>query len=197
VDKQKKAAAIARAALGVFREAGFHRARMADIAIAADIGKGTLYEYFGDKADILRFLFDQYFEAFKEGALRALQQAGSPGARLLALVEFALDHVTEWEDHCAVYVDYFGAARVGDAKLFSLGEIYEVFGGMLRELIEQAQATGEIPGDADPTATAELLLSVYDGLVLHGVLAGRRVGREALRDAALRLLVRGLIASPG
>jgi AcrR family transcriptional regulator len=125
VDKQKKAAAIARAALGVFREAGFHRARMADIAIAADIGKGTLYEYFGDKADILRFLFDQYFEAFKEGALRALQQAGSPGARLLALVEFALDHVTEWEDHCAVYVDYFGAARVGDAKLFSLGEIYE------------------------------------------------------------------------
>jgi AcrR family transcriptional regulator len=176
VDKQKKAEAIARAALRIFREAGYHRTRMADIAQAADVGKGTLYEYFGDKADILRFVF-------------------SPGSHLLALVQFALDHVTQWEDHCAVYVDYFGAARVGDAKLFSLGEIYEEFGSMLRALIEEARTTGEIPEDVEPTTTAELLLSVYDGVVLHGVLTGRRSERRALRDAALRLLTQGLITS--
>jgi AcrR family transcriptional regulator len=168
---------------------------MADIAQAADVGKGTLYEYFGDKADILRFVFDRYFAAFKEGAAQAIQGAGSPGSHLLALVQFALDHVTQWEDHCAVYVDYFGAARVGDAKLFSLGEIYEEFGSMLRALIEEARTTGEIPEDVEPTTTAELLLSVYDGVVLHGVLTGRRSERRALRDAALRLLTQGLITS--
>jgi AcrR family transcriptional regulator len=195
VDREKKAEAIGRAALRVFRETGYHRTRMADIARAADVGKGTLYEYFGDKADILRFVFDRYFAAFKEGAVLALQGAGSPGARLLSLVRFALDHVAEWEDHCAVYVDYFGAARVGDAKLFSLGEIYEEFGGILRALIEEARRTGEIPQEVDPTTTAELLLSLYDGVVLHGVLTGRRSERAALRDAALRLLTQGLVRS--
>ncbi len=195
VDRQKKAEAIGRAALRIFREVGYHRTRMADIAQAADVGKGTLYEYFGDKADILRFVFDHYFAAFKEGAAHALQGAGSPGARLLALVQFALDHVAEWEDHCAVYVDYFGAARVGDTKLFSLGEIYEEFGSMLRALIEEARRTGEISGEVDPSTTAELLLSIYDGVVLHGVLSGRRSERRALRDAALRLLTQGLITS--
>ena len=44
VDKQRKAEAIRQAALEVFRKTGYHRTRMADIAEAAGIGKGTLYE---------------------------------------------------------------------------------------------------------------------------------------------------------
>jgi AcrR family transcriptional regulator len=193
VDKQEKAGAIARAALRVFREAGYHRTRMADIAKAAGIGKGTLYEYFENKADILHFLFDAYFAAFKAGALRAIENAASPGARLLALVSFALDHVAEWEDHCAVYVDYFGAARVGDDKFFSLSALYDEFDGLLASLIEQAQASGEIARDVNAIATAELLVSIYDGVVLHGVLTARRSRHEALREAALRLLGQGLV----
>ena len=99
VDKEKKAAAIRRAALEVFRKTGYHRTRMADIACAAGIGKGTLYEYFDNKAHILRVAFDQYFDAFQQGAARSMAAATSPGAQLLALVDFALDHVDEWEDH--------------------------------------------------------------------------------------------------
>jgi TetR/AcrR family fatty acid metabolism transcriptional regulator len=46
VDKKKKAEAISDAALKVFRERGYNKARMADIARMAGMGKGTLYEYF-------------------------------------------------------------------------------------------------------------------------------------------------------
>jgi AcrR family transcriptional regulator len=199
VDKRRKAEAIGQAALQTFREAGYHRARMADIAQAAGVGKGTLYEYFEDKADVLHFVFDGYFNAFKEGALRAMQRAASPRGRLLALLDFSFEHVSEWEDHCAVYVDYFGAARVGDDKLFSLAEIYDDMGALLRALIEQAQATQEIAEGVDAVATAELLLSMFDGVVLHGILAGRGCGRGALRAAAVRLMTEGLFtgARPG
>jgi AcrR family transcriptional regulator len=194
VDKRKKAEAIGQAALQTFLETGYHRARMADIAQTAGIGKGTLYEYFEDKADVLRFVFDGYFSAFKAGALRAMQGAASPGAQLLALMDFAFEHVSEWEDHCAVYVDYFGAARIGEDKLFSLAEIYDDMGALLRALIERAQAAGEIAGEVDAVGTAELLLSVFDGVVLHGILARRGCGRAALRGAAARLLMEGLFA---
>ena len=78
VDKQKKAEAIRGAALEVFRKTGYHRTRMADIARAAGIGKGTLYEYFENKAHILRVAFDQYFDAFRQGAARAMAAATSP-----------------------------------------------------------------------------------------------------------------------
>jgi AcrR family transcriptional regulator len=195
VDKQQKAEAIRRAGLEVFRKNGYHRTRMADIARAAGIGKGTLYEYFENKADILRSAFERYFEAFNQGALRAIEAAASPGGQLLALVEFALDHVDEWEDHCAVYVDYFGAARVGDATLVSLDRIYENIGRTLTALIEAAQGSGEIAADVDPVATADLLISMFDGVVLHGVLAARRTSRPELNRAAL-LLTRKLLTKP-
>lgn len=196
VDRQKKAEAIARAALKTFRKAGYHSTRMADIAQAAGIGKGTIYEYFKDKADVLRFVFEDYFNAFKDGAVRAMQDIESPGARLLAVVEFAFEHVAEWQDHCAVYVDYFGAARVGDRKLFSLGDIYADMGALLRDLIQQGQETGEVVADMDAQATSELLLSLFDGIVLHGILVGKNGGPEALRRPALLLLEQGLLATP-
>jgi AcrR family transcriptional regulator len=196
VDRQKKAEAIGRAALKTFRKAGYHSTRMADIAEAAGIGKGTIYEYFKDKADVLRFVFEDYFNAFRDGAVGAMQEVESPAARLLALVEFAFEHVAEWQDHCAVYVDYFGAARVADRKLFSLGDIYADMGALLRGLIEQGQSAGEIAADVDAEATSELLLSLFDGIVLHGILVGKDGGPGALRRPALLLLTQGLLSAP-
>jgi hypothetical protein len=122
--------------------------------------------------------------------------ARSPGAQLLALVEFALDHVDEWQDHCAVYVDYFGAVRVGDQQRVSLNEIYDEMARTLTALIEAAQDSGEISPEADPVAMGDLLISIFDGIVLHGVLAERRSDPAALKEAAL-LLTRRLLTKPG
>jgi AcrR family transcriptional regulator len=193
VDKKKKSADIGQAALRVCRQLGYHRTRMADIAEAAGVGKGTLYEYFSSKDEILRFVFDRYFESFKAGAAEAMAGAHSPARRLLALVRFAFDHVAEWEDHCAVYVDYFGGARAGDDSWVSLSAIYDETGALLRALVEAAQQAGEISAEIDPVATAELLVSIFDGVVLHGVLTERGCDVSVQRELALRLLAQGLI----
>lgn len=47
-----KAEAILAAALRVFAERGFSQARVEDIARAAGVGKGTIYEYFASKQAI-------------------------------------------------------------------------------------------------------------------------------------------------
>jgi TetR/AcrR family fatty acid metabolism transcriptional regulator len=192
VDKKEKAARIGSAAIAVFRKLGYHGTRMVDIAEAAGIGKGTLYEYFRNKDEIFRFEFERYFAAFESGAAAAMTKADSPGGRLLSLVEFAIDHVNEWEDHCAVYVDYFGSARLEEAAPFPLSNIYAEVEDTIRLLIEEGQACGEIERDLDPDATAELLVSVFEGVVLYGVFSERRRTPESLRDTALRLITRGV-----
>jgi len=192
VDKKEKAARIGSAAITVFRKLGYHGTRMVDIAEAAGIGKGTLYEYFRNKDEIFRFEFERYFAAFESGAAAAMTEADSPGGRLLSLVEFAIDHVNEWEDHCGVYVDYFGSARLEEAAPFSLSNIYAEVEDTIRLLIEEGQASGEIERDLDPDATAELLVSVFEGVVLYGVFSERRRTPESLRVPALRLITRGV-----
>ena len=172
VDKKEKSKAISNAALKVFRDIGYARTRMADISQAAGIGKGTLYEYFKNKADILRFAFEQYFNGFIEGALKTMSDEKSPTDRLLSLVEFSLNHTDEWEDHCAVYVDYFGEVRTEKEDFFSLARIYGETKTILKILIQEGQQAGEIDDELNPEATAEILLSLFDGIIFSRIFRG-------------------------
>ena len=193
VDKKKKAAAISDAALKAFREHGYNKTRMADIAQMAGMGKGTLYEYFKNKADILRFAFDQYFRVFSEGVSKAMKEKTKPSEKILSLIDFALRHAAEWEDHCAIYVDYFGAARSEERKRLSLSSIYAEMKDILENLIKEAQSANEIDEKFDPGAVAELLLSIYDGIILHEIFVGQRIDMDLTRKTAMSLITRGLI----
>ena len=193
VDKKKKAEAISDAALKVFREHGYNKTRMADIAQMAGMGKGTLYEYFKNKADILRFAFDQYFRVFSEGVSKAMKEKTKPSEKILSLIDFALRHAAEWEDHCAIYVDYFGAARSEERKRLSLSSIYAEMKDILENLIKEAQSANEIDEKFDPGAVAELLLSIYDGIILHEIFVGQRIDMDLTRKTAMSLITRGLI----
>ena len=193
VDKKKKAEAISDAALKVFRKHGYYKTRMVDIAQMAGMGKGTLYEYFKDKGDILRFAFDQYFSVFSEGIFEAVKEKTKPSEKILSLIDFALQHAAEWEDHCAIYVDYFGAARTEEQKRFSLSGIYAEMRDILENLIKEAQSANEIDEKFDSGAVAELLLSIYDGIILHEIFAGQRINMDLTRKTAMSLITQGLI----
>lgn len=192
IDKQEKMKTISDAALRVFRELGYPNTRMADIAKSAGIGKGTLYEYFRDKADILRFAFDEYFRIFIEGVFEAMKDKTSPSEKLISLIDFALQHAAEWEDHCAIYVDYFGVARTDKGGQFSLSTMYGQMKSLLINLVSEGQAAGEIDKEFAPIVAAELLVSLFDGIILHRVFEGQGTDRESLRIATVNLIKNGL-----
>ena len=50
VDKSRKKVEIMEAALRIFTKKGFSNSTISDIAIESGIGKGTVYEYFNNKA---------------------------------------------------------------------------------------------------------------------------------------------------
>lgn len=82
VAKTKKK--LLNAALEVFSEYGVDAATIDDITQRADLGKGTFYRHFSDKAEIMGFLVDQAIEKLIE-KLRNME----PGAT----IEGVLEHV--------------------------------------------------------------------------------------------------------
>lgn len=60
---------ILEAGIKVFSQKGYHHAKMEDIAVAAGIGKGTIYEYFSSKL--------QLFQEIMEAGLRQYQESVS------------------------------------------------------------------------------------------------------------------------
>jgi hypothetical protein len=122
-----------------------------------------------------------------------MMKKSRPSDKLLALVDFSLSHVAEWEDHCAVYVDYFGAARTDEKDWFSLAGINDEMKRILKDLIEKGQAAGEMDTRFNPVACAELLLSMFDGIIFHQIFVGWGSGRESIQNEAIRLITQGLL----
>jgi len=65
VNKEKKKQRIVNSANKIFARDGYFNAKVEEIAIVADVGKGTIYEYFSSKDE----LFLNVFNNFKENVL--------------------------------------------------------------------------------------------------------------------------------
>lgn len=81
------------AAARLFREAGYGAARMEDIAAAADVSVGTLYNYFETKGDLLLAIVSmEVEEVLTEGALALASPSDDPSEALDALIGRYYDH---------------------------------------------------------------------------------------------------------
>ncbi len=57
-DKQRNKEAILEAAVHLFAQKGFNETKLEDVAALAEFGKGTIYNYFENKDDLLLSAFD-------------------------------------------------------------------------------------------------------------------------------------------
>ena len=60
--RTEKQAVIFEAALKVFRQKGFHKARIADIATEAGISYGLVYHYYHNKEGLFNTILNQWWE---------------------------------------------------------------------------------------------------------------------------------------
>lgn len=69
-NKKSKREAIIYSALKIFERDGFHKAKVEEIAKGANVGKGTIYEYFDSKKDLfcqmVKYMMDKYIDIIKE-----------------------------------------------------------------------------------------------------------------------------------
>jgi TetR/AcrR family fatty acid metabolism transcriptional regulator len=89
--KEAKRKLIFEAAVDVFSTRGYHNATMSEIATAAGVGKGTIYEYFPSKLQLFQQLLikgmDTYYASFDANELKRK----SVKERLLIILEGHID----------------------------------------------------------------------------------------------------------
>ena len=191
VDKKEKADQIADAAIKAFSDRGFAATRMADIAKQAAIGKGTIYEYFKDKTDILRYAYNQFYEAFSQGLLSETEGKTRPIDKLLSLISSAIGYISEWEDYCAAYIEYFSSQKKGDVQ-YSITDLYDQMKAVIMQILGECQKTGDIDESLKSEVIAELFLSFYDGLIVHRILVGKNIDIETLNKGFIDIIKNGL-----
>ena len=85
VNKQKKRTSIAKASIDLFIDKGFSKLTISEVAKIAGIGKGTVYEYFDSKEDIIYEIMRSTQDEYDESILKNIETTKSPKEKVLHL----------------------------------------------------------------------------------------------------------------
>ena len=146
---------IAAAALRLFVERGFDRTTVDRIATAADVAKGTFFNYFPRKEALLAALADQRLTEMERFAHELLESARPARAKLLDFVERAAAIHSHHRDLSRLLLSQMIASPVGP-----MNQVHVRAQAMMRSLVDQGQAAGDLRSDVDPEQATAVLRGV-------------------------------------
>lgn len=152
---------IFRAALQLFAERGFLETTVEDITEAADVGKGTFFNYFETKEHVLATLGAERVAAIE----RALERART-GPALPALKEMAVDLAGQSSTSAALLRAIYAAHASCAPVRAELHKRLQLGRRMLAEIFTIAQERGEVRRDRSPAELARLTQVVWFGITL-------------------------------
>lgn len=189
---------ILRAATEVFAEDGFNSVTVAAIADRAGIGKGTVYEYFSSKDELLFAVFEWMNEGIADRIRDLLAAGGTSRERLQGLLDLGAEVTREQVEMQAVALDFWSASR-GTKSEVRYNEAclatYRTYRGLVADVMRQGQSAGEIRPEVDPDAIAVMVVAAMDGLGIQ-IFFDRDVDPNTTVDGFADVLLAGLEVHP-
>lgn len=181
--------AVYEAARGLFEQHGFRDLKMADIAEALGVAKGTLYNYFDSKDEIFAVLAERgRAEFFASLDTKMAQTTGWD--RLEALVRGALEFLERHARRLQVYAEATGLALTPDADPGNETGRTAYIERLQRTLAELREA-GQICG-ASVEFLALALDGVVDAMARDWLRRGQPPGLADRTDEIIQLFARGV-----
>ncbi len=169
--KEEKRILIIEAAAKVFARRGFAGTLMAEIAIEAGIGKGTLYEYFDSKEDLFFTVFEWFVQATEAEAKVSISAlGGSASERLDALSDSLMSSWAQMADMYSLVMEFWSASASSQMRerfkqAFKNG--YSDFRQIVSTLIRDGIERGEFQPQVDIDSVAAALVGTWDALLLQ------------------------------
>jgi TetR/AcrR family fatty acid metabolism transcriptional regulator len=190
-DKRQR---ILESAITVFAREGLDKGKIADIAKAAGIGKGTIYEYFRSKHDIFMAI-EEYFLSNLNNTIEQIVHADYPPPKKLEVfIRQGFDSLVGMGDALLIITELWAQASRGhwhgehDSAMVNMYHDY-------REKIMGILDSGMISSDfreMNKVGVATMIMAFMDGLAWQYVMLRNPELFQHVKDEAIRSLLRGL-----
>jgi len=169
--KAKRKDQIIEAAAQIFAQKGYSGAIMADIAIQANIGKGTIYEYFKSKEDLFFAVFEWFQKKTEKAATVGISSlGGSATDRLKVLNSTLMELWDEIKDVFVLVMEFWAASSSVQRRQRFKGafkQLYNDYRKIVSSLIQEGVNSGEFRSDIKPEPVAAALVGTWDALFLQ------------------------------
>ena len=153
---------ILETALTLFREQGYNKTTLRDIASRAEISLGLTYRYFGRKEELVAALYEQLTLEAEKGV--DLLSSGPLSQRLVSALRQHLKHLSPYREALAAL---FGAALQPDSEVAVLGPATDGIRQRVRAIYRQLLQDSR---DAPPATQLEDVTTLCYALHLNLIL---------------------------
>ncbi len=194
VDRQKKRDALILAAASTFAEAGFSGATISDIATAAGVGKGTVYEYFESKEELFFAVFTWTNDEIGKRIRAQLNETCTAKKQLELLCEESALVIDEMSKTYSLNLDFWAACR---GSIFegrfknALEALYDEYRLLIAAVIIRGQESGEFARDLDADRLAAVIVGAFDGLGIQFWI-GKTINLHKCALSFAKVLVQGM-----
>lgn len=203
VDKKQKTKEIAYAALRVFSKKGYAAASVDQIAAAAGIAKGTVYEYYPSKDKLYMASIMLFVEEFENEMANRLEPIDDPFLQLVAYIGFSVEFCSQ--ENSATVRTLFDILQQSllDEGVFAKRKylVREMILGprkILTNIILDGVSRGifhtNIARDAERLATN--IIAFLDGASLHHLITENYFKMQEQLAQGMRLLTHFLLMNP-
>jgi TetR/AcrR family fatty acid metabolism transcriptional regulator len=186
----RKRARIVETASRTFAARPFHLVSMEEIALAAGVGKGTLYRYFRSKEALYLAILDEAFDLLTRRLDSAATRDMPPATALRWMVEATVETF-------ARHLAFFRLIHHGDARLFlRKKEVVRVrrehIARLLADVLERGAQAG-VFRKVDRMLGPSMLLGMVWGMTLNH---GQELPSEVLAERVTDLYLHGILEEP-
>jgi len=161
-NKRARKEAIYLAAMDLFRRQGFDETRVEEITQAAGVAKGTFFNYFPTKEDVLLYIGERHMNRLGAVLSKDSVQPEARGHSAVAELKLLMHTLADSLEPDRELV------RLAVEKAMKIAHLAPASGGgrgsfqtLVALLIGRGQRTGEIHAAADPEVVAQMLEGLY------------------------------------
>jgi len=196
VDKQAKKKEILRAAMRVFAEKGVTDTKMIDVARAAGIGKGTIYEYFRSREELFQSAFEYLLRKIRAMMASRIDDAMAPEEKIRTGFLAYLDVATmQIEDFADILLDFWAYSirnkDNGDNISLDIRQRYQEYRDITTPILEEGIRQGMFR-DMDVNLVASLIIAVGDGLLLQWMADKDNFNLRNAAEGVLEIILQGI-----
>lgn len=192
--REAKRAEILRCAADVFSCTGFHATTIQDIATAAGIGKGTVYEYFRTKEALFLAVYDAWMNEYENTVRERIEAATDPMAKVDAVRQSAVDFYQSRAQQAPLLLEFWAHAlrSTNPAFLERVHATRTFLQDLGADLAKQLVTAGWFTS-VDAASFALLESGISDGIFLAWVLEQQRFPLDKAYTFRQSLIGMGLL----
>jgi TetR/AcrR family transcriptional regulator, fatty acid metabolism regulator protein len=178
-------------ALDVFAEKSFHKTTINEVASAAGVSVGSVYDYFKDKDDLAFAIANEFIKNFADQMDLHLVAIDGALNKLRKYIWFYIYYIEQNPKHSrVVFLDLRGSKAFFESKSY---DGFKVGVAKLLEIIEEGQQEGVIISDVDKYLARQFVMGIVENMTTRWLLKEQAYSISSRSDEVTQLIYNGLV----